>query len=74
MIGKKNIVFGFIYLVFTASLGLVMVDKYGAYNEAAALKQQALGRLRLSDSSFSYEEEFQMWFYKKRFFRQNFKI
>jgi len=56
MIGKKNIVFGFIYLVFTASLGLVMVDKYGAYNEAVSLKQQSVGRLQQLKSE-DFEED-----------------
>ena len=31
MIGKKNIVFGFIFLAFTASLGAVMVEMYEDY-------------------------------------------
>ena len=39
MIGRKNIAFGFIYLVFTASLGLVMVDMYDDYGKAAQEKQ-----------------------------------
>jgi hypothetical protein len=46
MIGKKNIVFGFIYLVFTASLGVVMVDKYEAYGAAVQEKQSSVGRLQ----------------------------
>ncbi|MDZ7804742.1 hypothetical protein [Thiohalophilus sp.] len=46
MVGKKNIVFGFIYLVFTAALGLVMVDKYEAYGAAVQEKQSAVGRLQ----------------------------
>ena len=28
MIGKKNVVFGFLYLVLTAALGPIMVDMY----------------------------------------------
>jgi len=59
MIGKKNIVFGFIYLVFTASLGLVMVDKYGAYNEAVSLKQQTVGRLQQLKSE-DFEEDLEV--------------
>lgn len=46
MIGKKNIVFGFIYLVFTAALGVVMVDKYEAYGAAVQEKQSSVGRLQ----------------------------
>ncbi|MGD8547391.1 MAG: hypothetical protein PVJ10_05420, partial [Thiohalophilus sp.] len=46
MIGKKNIVFGFIYLVFTASLGVVMVDKYETYGAAVQEKQSSVGRLQ----------------------------
>ena len=46
MIGKKNIVFGFIYLVFTAALGVVMVDKYEAYGAAVPEKQSSVGRLQ----------------------------
>lgn len=46
MVGKKNIVFGFIYLVFTASLGIVMVDKYEAYGAAVQEKQSSVGRLQ----------------------------
>ncbi|MFO8026028.1 hypothetical protein [Thiohalophilus sp.] len=46
MVGKKNIVFGFIYLVFTAALGLVMVDKYEDYGAAVQDKQAAVGRLQ----------------------------
>jgi len=42
MIGKKNIVFGFIFLTFTASLGGVMVDMYEEYGTVAAEKQTAV--------------------------------
>lgn len=45
MIGKKNIVFGFIFLAFTASLGTLMVDMYEEYGTAAGEKQAAVGRL-----------------------------
>ena len=45
MIGKKNIVFGFIFLAFTASLGAMMVNMYEDYGIAAGEKQAALGRL-----------------------------
>ncbi|TNF36499.1 MAG: hypothetical protein EP315_04055 [Gammaproteobacteria bacterium] len=46
MIGKKNIVFGFIYLVFTAALGPVMVNMYEDYGTAVAEKQEHVGRLQ----------------------------
>ncbi|MGD8577627.1 MAG: hypothetical protein PVG13_11095 [Thiohalophilus sp.] len=46
MIGKKNIVFGFIYLVFTAALGPVMVGMYDDFGAAALEKQAAVGRLQ----------------------------
>ncbi len=47
MIGKKNIVFGFLYLVFTASLGPYMVVKLLPDVGAAQVeKQQAVGRLQ----------------------------
>ena len=46
MIGKKNIVFGFLYLVFTAALGPYMVNMYEGYMAANADKQQALARLQ----------------------------
>lgn len=45
MIGKKNIVFGFIYLVFTAALGGVMVEMYQDYGTAVQEKQASVGRL-----------------------------
>jgi hypothetical protein len=47
MIGKKNVVFGFIYLVFTAALGPYMITTYfGDVGAAAAEKQAALSRLQ----------------------------
>jgi len=45
MIGKKNIVFGFILFTFTAALGGVMVNMYQEYGEASAEKQTSVGRL-----------------------------
>lgn len=56
MIGKKNIAFGFIYLVFTASLGIVMVDKYQNFGTAAQEKQASVGRLQALQGS-GFEEE-----------------
>jgi len=53
MIGKKNIVFGFIYLVFTASLGVVMVDMYEDFGKAMQEKQTTVGRLQqLKENGF----------------------
>lgn len=53
MVGKKNIVFGFIYLVFTASLGVVMVNMYEDYGQAVQEKQTSVGRLQqLKENSF----------------------
>ncbi len=51
MIGKKNIVFGFLFLVFTAGLGPVMVlmyqdDTAGSFIDSTAKKQAAIGRLQ----------------------------
>jgi hypothetical protein len=47
MIGKKNIVFGFFYLVLTAALGPVMVVNYlPAVASAEAQKQEKLGFLQ----------------------------
>lgn len=56
MIGRNNIVFGFIYLVFTASLGPLMVDMYADYGAAVGEKQQAVGRLQ-SLKINDFEEE-----------------
>ena len=47
MIGKKNIVFGLIYLVATASLGPYMIkNMFPVAGQAAAQKQKALGALQ----------------------------
>ncbi len=56
MIGQKNIAFGFIYLVFTASLGIVMVDKYEGFGKVAQEKQVSVGRLQALKGS-DFEEE-----------------
>ncbi|MFW2374304.1 MAG: hypothetical protein ACN4GM_14355 [Gammaproteobacteria bacterium] len=56
MIGKKNIVFGFLYLVFSAALGPVMVDMYQDYGAAVAEKQQHVGRLQALQEN-EFEEE-----------------
>lgn len=47
MIGKKNIVFGFFYLVLTAALGPVMIVKYfGDVGSTEKVKQEKLGALQ----------------------------
>lgn len=47
MIGKKNIVFGFLYLVLTAALGPMMIVKhFPAVGDAEAAKQEQLGKLQ----------------------------
>ena len=56
MIGKKNIVFGFIYLAFTAALGGVMIDKYEDFGTATQEKQATVGRLQ-SLKGNNFEEE-----------------
>ncbi|MEO6697003.1 MAG: hypothetical protein ABIN45_03265 [Gammaproteobacteria bacterium] len=49
MIGKKNIVFGFFYLVLTAALGPYMVVTFvGDVGKAEAVKQEKLGALQQS--------------------------
>jgi len=54
MIGKKNIVFGFLYLVITAALGPYMViELLPTVSEAQLVKQQDVGRLQLlADNDF----------------------
>ncbi len=46
MIGKKNIVFGFFFLVLTAGLGPVMVQMYQDWGAANGEKQQRVGHLQ----------------------------
>jgi hypothetical protein len=47
MIGKKNVAFGFLYLVLTAALGPYMVVKvYPDVEKTTAAKQAPLGRLQ----------------------------
>jgi hypothetical protein len=54
MIGKKNVVFGFLYLVLTAALGPVMIVKYfDARAAAETVKQAKLGFLQQAqDTNF----------------------
>ncbi|MDH5471542.1 MAG: hypothetical protein OEY87_05255 [Gammaproteobacteria bacterium] len=56
MIGKKNIVFGFLYLVVTAALGPVMVTMYDDYYTAIDEKQQLVGRLQALQQN-QFEED-----------------
>lgn len=51
MIGKRNIVFGFLFLTLTAGLGPYMVLMYqdsepGSYIDSSAKKQEQVGRLQ----------------------------
>ncbi|MFB6259311.1 MAG: hypothetical protein ABEJ96_04925, partial [Thiohalorhabdaceae bacterium] len=46
MEGKKNIVFGFVYLIATAALGLVMVSMSGQVGDAAMAKQEKVSALQ----------------------------
>jgi uncharacterized membrane protein YgdD (TMEM256/DUF423 family) len=46
MVGKKNVVFGFLFLVLTAALGPLMVIQYQDWAKAAAQKQQLVGQLQ----------------------------
>lgn len=59
MIGKKNVVFGFFYLVLTASLGPYMILKH--YDDVAsseAAKQQKVGALQQArDSGYEVDLE-----------------
>jgi uncharacterized membrane protein YgdD (TMEM256/DUF423 family) len=58
MIGKKNIVFGFIFLALTAALGPLMVDMYQDYGTAVQEKQGTVGRLQsLKENNFEEELE-----------------
>ena len=58
MIGKKNVVFGFLYLVLTAALGPIMVDMYADYGNAMTEKQGTVGRLQaLQENEFEEDLE-----------------
>ena len=68
MIGKKNIVFGFLFLVFTAGLGPYMVLMYqdqepGSFIDSSTKKQQQVGRLQeLKTNNFEEDlEELESW-------------
>ena len=52
MTGKKNIVFGFLFLVITAALGPYMITViYPDVNEAQSAKQDKVGKLQLMQSN-----------------------
>ena len=56
MVGKKNVVFGFLFLVFSASLGPYMIVKFSPeIQKAGANKQTAVGRLQTLKAD-DYEE------------------
>ncbi|MDH5518711.1 MAG: hypothetical protein OEY36_12990 [Gammaproteobacteria bacterium] len=58
MVGKKNIVFGFLYLVLTAALGPLMVNMYADFGSAMVEKQQSVGRLQaLQENEFEEDLE-----------------
>jgi len=58
MIGKKNMVFGFLYLVTTAALGILMVNMYEDFGQALQEKQVSVGRLQqLKENNFEEDLE-----------------
>lgn len=56
MAGKKNIVFGFLFLATTAALGPLMVFMYAEWGQANAEKQQVVGQLQQLQAG-DYEED-----------------
>jgi uncharacterized membrane protein YgdD (TMEM256/DUF423 family) len=57
MIGKKNVVFGFLFLVFSAALGPYMIVQFmPGVQDAGAKKQTAVGRLQTLKMD-NYEED-----------------
>lgn len=57
MIGKKNIAFGFLYLVLTASLGPYMiVTQFPAVAQSQAAKQAKMSALQLAQSNGFVDE------------------
>jgi hypothetical protein len=58
MVGKKNIVFGFIFLATTAALGPLMVNMYEDWGAANADKQLVVGKLQqLKAGNFSEDPD-----------------
>jgi uncharacterized membrane protein YgdD (TMEM256/DUF423 family) len=56
MIGKKNVVFGFLFLVLTAALGPLMVIEAGKLEETQAAKHRALEKLQASSEGEAKSE------------------
>lgn len=56
MVGKKNIVFGFLFLLCTVSLGPYMVNLYQGWGAAYGEKQTTVGRLQQLKTD-GFEEE-----------------
>ncbi|MDH5230855.1 MAG: hypothetical protein OEZ58_00865 [Gammaproteobacteria bacterium] len=56
MVGKKNIVFGFAFLIFTAALGPLMISMYEDWGAAFGEKQNHVGRLQQLKTD-SFEED-----------------
>ena len=46
MVGKKNVIFGFLFLATTAALGPLMVVKYDDWGVANTEKQLVVGQLQ----------------------------
>ena len=58
MVGKKNVVFGFLFLATTAALGPLMVIKYDDWGAANSEKQVVVGNLQqLQASDFAEDPE-----------------
>lgn len=58
MVGKKNVVFGFLFLATTAALGPLMVLKYEDWGAANAEKQVIVGKLQqLKAGDFAEDPE-----------------
>ncbi|NIR59070.1 MAG: hypothetical protein GWO02_05890 [Gammaproteobacteria bacterium] len=58
MVGKKNVVFGFLYLVLTAALGPYMVVSLSqSLTDAGGKKQEVLGEIQLMKSNQFMSEE-----------------
>jgi hypothetical protein len=58
MIGKKNVIFGFLHLVLTAALGPYMVVEQRVVEPFEERKQEALGRLqRIEAANFEQDLE-----------------
>ncbi|MBL1277955.1 MAG: hypothetical protein COB30_017900 [Ectothiorhodospiraceae bacterium] len=56
MVGKKNVIFGFLFLATTAALGPLMVVKYDDWGVANTEKQLVVGQLQALKAG-DYEED-----------------